>query len=78
MQKILLALALLAGFAAQAHAEEDAVAYRYGMDLDIAEVVSISPVADICGVVPVDMVYLDSNGGRHTLHYSEFGTGCSN
>ncbi len=80
MQKILLSLALLAGLAAQAQAQadEEAVAYRYGMQLDIAKVVSITPVADICGVVPVEMTYLDSQGAKHILQYSEFGTGCSN
>ncbi|MFJ4192767.1 DUF2790 domain-containing protein [Pseudomonas sp. NPDC089534] len=78
MQKIPLLLALLAGLAAQAQADEEAVAYRYGMALDIAQVVSVTPVADICGVVPVEMTYLDSNGEKHILQYSEFGTGCSN
>ncbi|MBV4458956.1 DUF2790 domain-containing protein [Pseudomonas sp. COR58] len=82
MQKIPLLLALLAGLAAQAQAQaqadEEAVAYRYGMTLDIAQVVSVTPVADICGVVPVEMTYLDSHGERHILQYSEFGTGCSN
>ncbi len=78
MQKILLSLVLLAGLAAQAQADEEAVAYRYGMQLDIAQVVSITPVANICGVVPVEMTYLDSHGAKHILQYSEFGTGCSN
>jgi len=80
MRKILLTLtlALLAGLAAQAQADEEAIAYRYGMALDIAEVVSITPVADVCGVVPVEMTYLDSHGAKHILQYSEFGTGCSN
>ncbi|EJZ58909.1 hypothetical protein I1A_003240 [Pseudomonas fluorescens R124] len=78
MQKILLALALFAGLSTQVHADEDAVAYHYGMHLDIAEVVSITPVADVCGVVPVEMTYLDSNGDKHILQYSEFGNGCSN
>jgi hypothetical protein len=78
MQKILLTLALLAGLTAQAHAADEAVAYRYGMPLDIAQVLSITPVADVCGVVPVEMTYLDSHGGKHILQYSEFGSGCSN
>ncbi|WP_456024478.1 DUF2790 domain-containing protein [Pseudomonas protegens] len=78
MQKILLILALLGGFCAQAFAADEAVAYRYGMPLDIAHVLSITPVADVCGVVPVEMTYLDSHGGKHILQYSEFGSGCSN
>ena len=47
------------------------------MSLDIAQVVSITPVADVCGVVPVEMTYLDSHGAKHILQYSEFGSGCS-
>ncbi|MFJ2484144.1 DUF2790 domain-containing protein [Pseudomonas sp. NPDC087598] len=78
MQKILLSLALLAGFAAQAQATDEAIAYRYGMQLDVAQVLSITPVADVCGVVPVEMTYLDSHGGKHILQFSEFGSGCSN
>lgn len=78
MQRILLTLALLGGFCAQAFAADEAVAYRYGMQLDIAQVLSITPVAEVCGVVPVEMTYLDSNGGKHILQYSEFGSGCSN
>lgn len=76
--KILLTLALLAGFAAQAQATDEAIAYRYGMQLDVAQVLSITPVADVCGVVPVEMTYLDSHGGKHILQFSEFGSGCSN
>lgn len=78
MQKILLILTLLGGVCAQASATDEAVAYRYGMQLDIAQVLSITPVADVCGVVPVEMTYLDSHGGKHILQYSEFGSGCSN
>lgn len=48
------------------------------MDLDVAQVVSITPVADVCGPAPVEMTYLDSKGETHILQYSEFGTGCSN
>ncbi|WP_213939414.1 DUF2790 domain-containing protein [Pseudomonas sp. dw_612] len=78
MQKILLALSLIAGLATQAQAQDSAVAYHYGMDLDIAQVVNITPVADVCGPSPVEMTYLDSKGATHILQYSEFGTGCSN
>ncbi|MBK5511673.1 MULTISPECIES: DUF2790 domain-containing protein [unclassified Pseudomonas] len=78
MKKILFALSLIAGLAAQAQAQDGAVAYQYGMDLDIARVVNITPVADVCGPTPVEMTYLDSKGVTHILQYSEFGTGCSN
>ncbi|MFG6203579.1 DUF2790 domain-containing protein [Pseudomonas retamae] len=78
MQKILLTLALLGGLCAQASATDEVVAYHYGMHLDIAKVLNITPVADVCGVVPVEMSYLDSSGNKHILQYSEFGSGCSN
>jgi len=78
MKKILLVLSLLAGVTAQVHADEAAVAYQYGMKLDIAKVVNITPIADVCGVVPVEMTYQDSKGATHILDYSVFGTGCSN
>ncbi|MCP1495564.1 hypothetical protein J2Y86_000271 [Pseudomonas migulae] len=78
MKKILLVLSLIAGVSAQVQAEDEVVAYRYGMDLDIAQVLAITPVADVCGAAPVEMTYLDSKGAKHVLQYSEFGTGCSN
>ena len=78
MKKILLVLSLLAGVSAQVQAQEAAVTYKYGMKLDIAHVVSISPIANECGVVPVEMTYQDSKGVTHILDYSVFGTGCSN
>lgn len=78
MHKFLLALSLIAGLATQAQAQDSAVAYQYGMDLDVAQVVSITPVADVCGPTPVELTYLDSKGVTHILQYSEFGTGCSN
>jgi len=78
MKKMLFALSLIAGLATQVQAQDSAVAYQYGMDLDIAQVVNITPVADVCGPAPVEMTYLDSKGVTHILQYSEFGTGCSN
>lgn len=50
--------------------------YRYSMHLDVAKVLSISPIPDVCDVVPVWMTYLDHRGQRHVLEYSEWGTGC--
>jgi hypothetical protein len=78
MKKMLFALSLIAGLATQAHAQDGAVAYQYGMDLDIAQVINITPAADVCGPTPVEMTYLDSKGVTHILQYSEFGSGCSN
>ena len=77
-QNIALAMGARAGTPKQLEPTIAEVSRRYGMALDIAEVVSITPVADVCGVVPVEMTYLDSHGAKHILQYSEFGTGCSN
>ncbi|HGA2318285.1 TPA: DUF2790 domain-containing protein [Pseudomonas putida] len=76
----------LCGLCAHAMAEEpsaDAVQtpvehYSYSQHLDIARVVSISAVPDVCEVVPARMTYDDSHGHRHVLEYRVLGNGCSN
>ena len=52
--------------------------YNYSQHLDIAKVLSMSPVADVCAVVPARMTYEDSQGHRHVLEYRVMGNGCSN
>ncbi|KGU83239.1 DUF2790 domain-containing protein [Pseudomonas mediterranea] len=52
--------------------------YRYSQHLDIAHVVSITQIPDVCDVVPVQMTYDDSKGDRHTMEYHVIGTGCTN
>lgn len=77
---------LLCGLCAHALADEpsaDAVQtpvehYSYSQHLDIARVVSISAVPDVCEVVPARMTYDDSHGHRHVLEYRVLGNGCSN
>ncbi|WP_077045953.1 DUF2790 domain-containing protein [Pseudomonas sp. KK4] len=51
--------------------------YTYSMNLDIAKVVSMSEVPNVCEVVPAKMEYEDSKGQRHILRYSVMGNGCS-
>lgn len=41
---------------------------------DIQRIVSISPVPGSCQVEPATMVYLDSQGARHTVHHQVMGT----
>jgi len=79
---IALALMSLSTFAA---AEESAASaqpvieqYNYSMKLDIAKVISSTPVPDVCGVVPMKMTYEDSQGHLHTLGYLVMGNGCTN
>ena len=52
--------------------------YTYATHLDIAKVVSMSEVPNVCEVVPMKMEYEDSQGQRHILSYSVMGNGCSN
>lgn len=82
MKKILLlALSLtasLSAYAQQPAVASDVVTFEYGMQLDIAKVVNITPAADVCVPTPVQMTYRDSHGGTHVLEYSVLGTGCTN
>ncbi|MGF6693270.1 hypothetical protein M2318_003347 [Metapseudomonas resinovorans] len=80
----LLALAGMSAFVLAEEPAENAVAggtaieqYRYGMELDIARVISKSEIPDVCGVVPAYMTYEDHQGKVHRLEYVVFGQGCS-
>ncbi|WP_248749054.1 DUF2790 domain-containing protein [Pseudomonas sp. MWU15-20650] len=52
-------------------------AYRYGMKLDIAKVVNVTPPVRSCNVVPSRMTYEDSSGKLNTLEYQVMGV-CRN
>ena len=56
----------------------EVIHYRYGMKLDIARVVAITPTDSSCGVMPAQMTYVDSNGDLNILEYRAAGTGCRN
>lgn len=46
--------------------------YKYGMRLDIAEVVSMEyfpPEPNFCGVIPAQITYEDSMGKLHAVRY---------
>ncbi|QIE91223.1 DUF2790 domain-containing protein (plasmid) [Pseudomonas nitroreducens] len=45
--------------------------YTYDMDLDIAEVISVTPMSRECGVVPVQMRYKDSFGDEQLVEYRQ-------
>lgn len=47
----------------------EAKQYTYGMNLDIAEVVAITPLSSDCGVVPVQLRYKDSFGEEQAIEY---------
>ena len=48
-------------------------AYRYGMPLDIAKVVSVTPPIRSCNAVPSRMTYEDSTGKLNTIEYQVMG-----
>jgi hypothetical protein len=52
--------------------------YTYSTHLDIAKVISVDEVPNVCSVVPQHMTYEDSQGKRHVLEYQVMGNGCSN
>lgn len=49
--------------------------YRYGMNLDVARVISISEPKEACGLVPVTMQYEDSQGDQHLLRFTQLNSG---
>lgn len=52
--------------------------YSYSQHLDIAKVISMDEVPNVCEVVPAHMTYEDSKGQKHILEYRVMGNGCSN
>ena len=47
--------------------------YRYGMKLDIAKVVNVTPPIRSCDIVPSRMTYEDSSGKLNTIEYKVMG-----
>ncbi|MBF7144637.1 MULTISPECIES: DUF2790 domain-containing protein [Pseudomonas] len=63
---------------AKADSEEPVVEhYTYATTLDVAHVVSVDPVPNVCQAVPVRMTYDDSQGQRHVMEYEVMGNGCT-
>ena len=52
--------------------------YSYSQHLDIAKVISMTEIPNVCEVVPARMTYEDSQGQKHVLEYRVMGNGCSN
>lgn len=55
----------------------EVLTYRYGMTLDIAKVVNMTPPIRSCNPVPSRMTYEDSTGTLNTLEYKVMGV-CRN
>ncbi|GAB6387611.1 DUF2790 domain-containing protein [Stutzerimonas marianensis] len=51
----------------------DPVKYHYGMNLDVERVISVTDTSDKAGVVPVTMVYEDSQGNVKSIEFSQVG-----
>ncbi len=79
---LVLALGSLCGAAMAGEAKEaeqiPVEQYNYSQHLDIARVISMSEVPNVCEVVPARMTYEDSKGQKHILEYRVMGNGCSN
>ena len=81
---MLAASVLLASFGALADTAGNqpvaasAVNYEYGMPLDVAKVVSITPASNVadCQVGTAHMVYVDHQGQTREVNYREMGN-CS-
>ncbi|MDD0972817.1 DUF2790 domain-containing protein [Pseudomonas fontis] len=50
--------------------------YDYSTNLDIAKVISLSTIPNVCEVVPATMTYEDHQSQRHTIEYRAMGDGC--
>lgn len=49
------------------------VEYHYGMELDIKRVISLTDTSDKAGVVPVTLIYEDSQGNVRSIEFSQAG-----
>lgn len=86
--KVSLLVLALCGFSTFAMAEESGAKvaaqqarveqYTYGSHPDIAKVISITAIPDVCKVVPMRITYEDSKGQQHVMGYQVMGNGCSN
>ena len=74
LSRLLVLPAMLLSVAAVA---DEAQVYHYGMQLDVAKVISIEQPNDRCEVSQATMLYLDSQGRQHTLRYLRQTPRCS-
>ncbi len=75
------ALAALALVSASASFAEQPVSqqYRYGQQLDVAEVISLQEAnSHNCGVVEAQMIYRDSTGELQSITYLKQADNCHN
>ncbi|MGY2174250.1 DUF2790 domain-containing protein [Pseudomonas azotoformans] len=75
--KMLAALSLAFVFS-NAFAAPAIVSAQTGVPLDVAKTISVTDTSQVCGVVPVEWVYDDSQGVLHIASYLVMGSGCTN
>jgi len=56
-----------------AGAHVSAVEYHYGMEIDVQRVLQRTDTSDKTGMVPVILVYEDSEGEVHKIRFLEWG-----
>ncbi|MGV6393799.1 DUF2790 domain-containing protein [Pseudomonas caspiana] len=86
--KVSLLVLALCGFSTLAMAEESGAKvaaqqarveqYKYGSHPDIAKVISVTEIPNVCAVAPMRMTYEDHQGQRHVMGYQVMGNGCTN
>ncbi|WP_085715093.1 DUF2790 domain-containing protein [Pseudomonas sp. B28(2017)] len=54
-------------------AHVSAVEYHYGMEIDVKRVLQRTDTSDKTGMVPVTLVYEDSEGEVHKIRFLEWG-----
>jgi hypothetical protein len=54
-------------------AHVSAVEYHYGMEIDVKRVLQRTDTSDKTGMVPVTLVYEDSEGDVHKIRFLEWG-----
>lgn len=54
----------------------EVVHYKYGLNLDVAKVVNMTPTTKYCGLAPSRMTYEDSSGKLNTVEYQVLGSNC--
>ncbi|MDR6610187.1 DUF2790 domain-containing protein [Pseudomonas synxantha] len=59
-------------------AHVSAVEYHYGMEIDVKKVLQRTDTSDKTGMVPVTLVYEDSEGEVHKIRFLEWGASPAN
>ncbi|MFJ9989348.1 DUF2790 domain-containing protein [Pseudomonas putida] len=86
MKRLLVVVVMLGALSVQAQEKTIEVegvkvpvqTYRYGMDVEMVEVLSVSPTPAGCGVFPRIVVYRDATAKLKAIEYLEPARDCGN